>query len=327
MVAKRTVRAIALLSGGLDSLLAVRVLQEQGIEVVGLTFTSPFFGAEKAEKGAEQLGIELLVKDISEDELALVKKPPHGYGKQMNPCIDCHALMFRKAGELLGEGYDFLATGEVLGERPMSQNRQSLNVVARDCGFADLLLRPLSAKLLEPTKPEREGLVDRERLFAIEGRSRKPQMAMAKEYGIKSYVQPAGGCLLTDPAFSKRLREMLDHDPDATVEDARLLRIGRHFRSESGAKIVVGRDESDNRKILEIARDEDILIVSDIIPGPTSLVREGDGKDDTELAARICASFADHGGEEVDMALMTGEKVARIRARPSPREEFDTIRI
>ena len=327
MVDSCKVRAIVLLSGGLDSLLAVKVLQEQGIEVVGLTFESPFFGSGNALKGAEQLGIELIVKDISEEELELVKNPPHGFGKQMNPCIDCHTLMFLKAGEMLPEGYDFIATGEVLGERPMSQNRQSLGTVAKGSGHADLLLRPLSAKLLEPTKPERDGLVDRERLLAIEGRSRKPQLELAKKYGIKSYVQPAGGCLLTDPQFSKRLKDLFRNQPDATVDDARLLRMGRHFRSPSGAKIVVGRDKGDNERIAEFAKEGDVLIISDITPGPTALVRGGGGKVDIDLAARIVASFADHGGREIDMELAQGEKRERIKATPSPRDEFEGIRI
>lgn len=324
---KRKVRAIVLLSGGLDSLLAVKVLQEQGIEVVGLTFESPFFGPKNARRGAEQLGIELIVKDISEEELALVKNPPHGYGKQMNPCIDCHAQMFRKAGEMLSEGYDFVATGEVLGERPMSQNLNSLKVVARASGYPDLLLRPLSAKRLEPTKPEREGLVDRERLLDLEGRSRKPQLALAKKYGIRSYVQPAGGCLLTDPQYSRRLKELLKFDPDASVDDARLLNMGRHFRSCSGAKIVVGRDKGDNERIRGFAKDDDVVVVSDITPGPTALVRGSGGASDVELAARIVASFADHEGHEVDMELVAGEKKTRIKARPSPREEFKVLRI
>ncbi len=327
MAAKRKVRALVLLSGWLDSLLAVNVLQEQGVEVVGLTFESPFFGSKNAKKGAEQLGIELIVKDISEEELALVKDPPHGYGKQMNPCIDCHAQMFRKAGEMLVEGFDFIATGEVLGERPMSQNRQSLDTVARDSGCADLLLRPLSAKLLEPTQPEREGLVDRERLLDLEGRSRKPQLELAEKFGIKSYVQPAGGCLLTDPHFSIRLKEMLSFDPDATVDDAKLLNMGRHFRSSTGAKIVVGRDEGDNGRIRAFAKGGDVVIVSDITPGPTAIVRGSGGEGDVQLAARIVASFADHEGREVDMELIAGEKGTRIKAAPSPREEFKGIRI
>ncbi|HPQ81482.1 MAG TPA: tRNA 4-thiouridine(8) synthase ThiI [bacterium] len=322
------VRALSLLSGGLDSLLAVKVLQEQGIEVTGLTFTSPFFGAENARRGADQLGIELVVCDITKEMVSLVKNPPHGYGKGMNPCIDCHSLMVKKAGEFMErDGFDFIATGEVLGERPMSQNIQSLSTVARDSGYAGYLLRPLSAKLLEPTKPEREGKVDREKLLAIEGRSRKPQMALATKYGITSYLQPAGGCLLTDPAFSARLRDLLKHDPSATPEDIRLLRMGRHFRLASGAKAIVGRDEKDNRRIEEAAREGDCLVVSDITPGPVVLLTAPFDPADVDAVAQLCASFADNRGEEIDLEVRLPSETKRMRAKPSERSDFDAMRI
>src|SRR3989338_780967 len=202
----KQVKALCLLSGGLDSQLAVCVLKNQGIEVTGISFTSPFFGSKNAEKAAAAMNIELIVKDITSEHLPLVKNPPHGYGKCMNPCIDCHALMVKKAGEIaLAQKFDIIATGEVIGERPMSQNLNSLGVVANDSGFKGVLLRPLSAKLLPPTKPEIDGLVSREKLLALSGRSRRPQMKLANEFGLKSYVQPAGGCLLTDPEFSKKL--------------------------------------------------------------------------------------------------------------------------
>jgi len=324
----RKVRALSLLSGGLDSLLAVKVLQGQGVEVVGISFVSPFFGSANAEKGAAELGCELMVVDITEEMMGLVKGAPHGFGKQMNPCIDCHTLMVRKAGEIMRErGFDFIATGEVLGERPMSQNRQSLDTVARGSGFEDLLLRPLSAKLLPPTRPEREGLVDRDRLLAIEGRSRKPQIELAEKYGIKSYVQPAGGCLLTDPAFSRRLRELLKNEPDATARDAGLLHLGRHFRLPSGAKAIVGRDERDNGRIAEAALPEETLIVSDITPGPTTLLVGGGSDEDVKLAAELCATYSDSGGEEVDMAIRRRGEEGRVSARPRPREEFKKFKI
>ncbi len=328
MTGARKVRAISLLSGGLDSLLAVKVLAEQGIKVVGITFVSPFFGSANAEKGAKQLGIEFVVRDITGEMMRLISRPPHGFGKQMNPCIDCHTLMIRETGLMLAEGgFDFIATGEVLGERPMSQNRQSLDTVAHGSGFADILLRPLSAKLLQPTRPEREGLVDREKLMAIEGRSRKPQMVLAERYGITSYVQPAGGCLLTDPAFSKRLRELLKNKPDATARDVRLLHLGRQFRLPSGAKAIVGRDKGDNERIVNAALPDETLIASDITPGPTALVVGQRGDDDVEIAARITASFSDSKGDEVDMFLRMAGCEGRIKAIPQPRSEFASIRI
>lgn len=324
----RTVKALALVSGGLDSLLAVKVLQEQGVEVTGVTFESPFFGAAKARAGAAQLGIELRVVDITEEILALIKSPPHGFGKNLNPCIDCHALMVRKAGELMvAEGFDLIATGEVLGERPMSQNRQSLETVATESGVGDRLLRPLSARLLTPTQPEREGLIDRERLLAIEGRSRKPQMKLAAKVGIRSYVQPAGGCLLTDPSFSRRLRELLEHEPQATARDARLLTMGRHFRLPSGAKLIVGRDEKDNARVEAAALPEEAVILPAVAAGPSVLLVKGAGAGDIQLAARICVSFSDHEGKPVELLLRRNGEERPMSASPSPRGDFDQMRI
>nr|HPM42120.1 tRNA 4-thiouridine(8) synthase ThiI [bacterium] len=292
------------------------------------TFTSPFFGAENARKGADQLGIKLVVLDITGPHLELVKKPPHGYGKQMNPCIDCHALMVKVAGELLEkEGYDLIATGEVLGERPMSQNMQSLSTVAKDSGYADFLLRPLSAKLLPPTRPEREGKVDRDRLFAIEGRSRKPQIALAAKYGIKSYLQPAGGCLLTDPNFSARLRELLDKNPAATEADVRLLRLGRHFRLPSGAKAIVGRDEKDNEKIERAAGEGDCLVLPTEAAGPTVLLAAPFCEEDVELAAKLCASFSDDVGGAIEIEIRHPAGNRRLQVAPGARAEFDGMRI
>jgi len=328
MPTQKKVRALSLLSGGLDSLLAIKVLQEQGTQVVGLTFTTPFFGSANAEKAAKQLECEIVILDITDDHLKMIKNPPHGYGKGMNPCIDCHAMMIRKAGELLErDEYNFIATGEVLGERPMSQNRQSLNTVAKDSGVGDFLLRPLSAKLLEPTKPEKEGLVDREKLLAFEGRSRKPQMELAKKYGIKSYVQPAGGCLLTDPAFSVRLKELFAHKPDADAYDVEFLKLGRHFRLPSGAKAIIGRDQGDNESIVERANEKGALIISDIIPGPVTYVFDAKGESDIEIAARMCASYADHESREVDMELQMHGERKRIKAKPSSRDEFAELKI
>ena len=324
----KKVKAISLLSGGLDSILAVKVLMEQGIEVTGLTFVSPFFGSANGERAAAQLGIELIVRDISCEVMDLVRRPPHGYGKQLNPCIDCHALMIREAGILAREkGYDFIATGEVLGERPMSQNRQSLDTVARDSGCADILLRPLSAKLLPPTKPEKDGLVDREKLLAIEGRSRKPQMELARKFGIKKYMQPAGGCLLTDPAFCTRLSELMRSEPDFSIADVELLKLGRHFRLPSGAKVIVGRDKKDNDKITSACAQGDSLITSDIVPGPVVLLKRSQSSSDIEFAARVCASYSDHEGREIDMELYVNGGRTRIKANPSPREEFQDIKI
>lgn len=324
----KKVRALCLLSGGLDSILAVKMLLEQGVSVTGFTCTTPFFGATNAEYGAIDLGIELVVLDITDEHLKMLKHPPHGYGKQMNPCIDCHAMMFRRAGEYaIKNGYDFLATGEVLNERPMSQNRQSLDVVARDSGFEDILLRPLSAQLLPPTKPEREGLVDRERLGSIEGRSRLPQMELAKKYRITNYQQPAGGCLLTDPNFSKKLRELFTANPNAKARDCHLLKMGRHFRLSSGAKMLLGRNLEDNEKIKANFETSDTLLEPTKASGPTALIIGSSSQSDIELVARIVATFSDHGGDEVEIEVKSDGEERLIVASPRERKEFDLMRI
>ncbi|MBU2053859.1 MAG: tRNA 4-thiouridine(8) synthase ThiI, partial [Proteobacteria bacterium] len=214
------VKGIALFSGGLDSTLAVKVISDQGIEVRGITFETPFFGAAKARAAAAGIGLPLQVLDITEEHLKMLRAPRYGYGKNMNPCIDCHTLMLKIAGRKMEEeGADFVFTGEVLGERPMSQGKQSLQVVAKNAGYPDRILRPLSAKLLPETEPEREGKVDRSRLCDLQGRGRKRQMEMAAHYRIASYPAPAGGCLLTDPIFSRRLRDLFAHHPDCRVRD------------------------------------------------------------------------------------------------------------
>jgi tRNA-uridine 2-sulfurtransferase len=265
--------ALVLLSGGLDSILAAELLRRQGVDVQTLSFKSYFFNEEAAKKAAENLNISLRVVDFSKEHLRLVKKPPRGYGKSMNPCIDCHALMLKKAKEIMEkEKFDFVATGEVLGERPMSQNKQSLAIVEKESSLKGRLLRPLSAKLLEPTVPEKEGLVDRDLLMDISGRSRKKQIEMARDWEIEWYPAPAGGCLLTDPLFGKKLKELLERYTGFDGDDVQLLKIGRHFW-EKGNKIVVGRNKEENERIKELAQKGDVLIEMKDYPGPLTLVR------------------------------------------------------
>ncbi|MGB6371043.1 MAG: tRNA 4-thiouridine(8) synthase ThiI, partial [Atribacterota bacterium] len=210
---KNKIKAVALFSGGLDSILAVKLIQEQGIEVRGVNFKTPFFVLDKTFAAIKNLDINLEIIDITEELLKILKKPKYGFGKNMNPCIDCHALMFKKAGEYMNKiGASFILSGEVLGERPMSQNRNSLSIIERESGFEGKILRPLSALLLMETIPEKGGLVDRNKLLDISGRSRKRQMKLADEMGIKDYPSPAGGCKLTEPAFSKRLRDLFTQE-------------------------------------------------------------------------------------------------------------------
>lgn len=266
-------KALVLMSGGLDSILAARLLQEQGIEVEAITFITPFFGQANAQKAAGQLGIKLHVVDITSDHMKMLKEPKHGYGRFMNPCVDCHALMIKRAGELMRDlGADFIATGEVLGERPKSQNRRALGIVEEESGMQGFVLRPLSAKLLEPTVPEEKGLVDRNRLLDIRGRSRKPQMELAKRYGITDYPSPAGGCILTDPMYSIRLRNLYKIEENPTPKEVNLIKIGRVFLSSEGALIIVSRNEEENKRMLELAEEGELIFEAEDYPGPLTIV-------------------------------------------------------
>ena len=266
-------RALVLFSGGLDSLLAARLLEDLCEEVKAVCFTSPFFTSEDARAGAAGLGIELLEKDVTRELEDILRAPRHGFGRNMNPCIDCHTTMVARAFAMLAEvGAGFLATGEVLGERPMSQNRQSLETVARESGAGRLLLRPLSARLLEPTVPEEKGWVDRGSLLAIEGRSRKPQLELAEKWGITRFRNPAGGCLLTDPAFSGRLRRLMTEWEDFNRDDLELLRLGRHFWL-NGSLLVLGRNDRENCQLVRRALPTDHLFREKELPGPVALLR------------------------------------------------------
>lgn len=286
--------AIGLISGGLDSILATRLLQDQGIEVLAICFQTPFFDSQKAQRAVAQLRIPLRIIDISEDHFQLVRGPKYGYGKNVNPCIDCHILMLKRAGYLLKrENFDFIFTGEVLGQRPMSQNKQALQMVARESGYEGLILRPLSAKLLPETVPEREGKVDRGRLLDIQGRSRKRQFELAKRYGIGDFPDPAGGCLLTDPAFSRRLRDLLTHQSEIQVRDLELLRVGRHFRLDESTKVIIGRRKEENERLLELAHEGDVVIKVEGYPGPIALIPRGFPKASIEITASLCVRYSD----------------------------------
>jgi len=287
-------RAIGLLSGGLDSMLATRLLQDQGIEVLGLCFQTPFFNSQRAQRAATQLKVPLRILDISEEHLQMVRNPRYGYGRNVNPCIDCHILMLKRAGSFLErEDFDFIFTGEVLGQRPMSQNRQALQMVARESGYEGLILRPLSAKLLPETIPEREGKVDRERLLDIRGRSRKSQFELAKRYGITDFPDPAGGCLLTDPAFSRRLRDLLAHQGEVETRDIEFLRVGRHFRLDESTKVIIGRRKEENERLLDLVHERDVVIRVMGYPGPIALIPRGSSKSCIEIASSLCVRYSD----------------------------------
>ena len=318
---KKTVRALGLLSGGLDSMLAGLILRDQGIEVESVTFETPFFNAIKGRKASQMTGIPLTVKQIYPVYIKMLKNPPAGYGKHMNPCMDCHALMFRLAGEMMKDrGFDFLFSGEVVGQRPMSQNKSSLRYVEKHSGFKGYILRPLSAKNLPETIPEKEGLVNRELLLDIEGRSRKRQIELAKKFGITDYPTPAGGCLLTDVGYTKRLKDLFDHQPDCTEAELHLLKHGRHFRLNPEAKLIVGRTERDNEKILDHHDPSvDTVIRVKKFPGPIALVPHGAKKDSIFLAASICAGYSKapyFSSVRVQVTSPRGKEVIKVLGLP-----------
>lgn len=288
------VTGIGLFSGGLDSILSVRLLQQQNIRIEAVSFVTPFFGPETAIKAVKQLGIPHHIIDITEIHLPIVKNPRYGYGRNMNPCIDCHALMFNQAGELMKKkGAHFLFSGEVLGERPMSQNRNSLRTVARHSGFQEYILRPLSARLLPMTMPEQEGLVDREKLLDLQGRSRKPQIELAKQLGLTYFPGPAGGCRLTDPGFSNRLRDLLKNNEKADKRDMELLSLGRHLRISNKVKIIVGRNEKENDRLESLKEKGEIILSVEDIPGPLVIIPSGADDDAVSLAASVCVRYSD----------------------------------
>jgi hypothetical protein len=308
-------------------MLAARVLMDQGVQLVGLSFETPFFGAERAKRVAAQLGVLLVVRDVTAEHLEIVKKPPHGYGSAMNPCIDCHALMIRKAGEMMeAEGFDFVFTGEVLNERPMSQTRRSLALVARLSGYGDHLLRPLSAKLLPETKMEREGMVDRHRLLDLQGRARRRQLSLAKGYGFTEFATPAGGCLLTDRAYSARLRELLARE-GYDQRDLRLLKIGRHFRL-GPVKVIIGRNKEENQKLKGWMREGDVLLSAEHFPGPLALVCDGGPREVLLQAAAICAALADPPREkERPEVWVMGAEEGKVRPPCLSREQIREFKI
>lgn len=284
----KEVKALSLFSGGLDSIMASRVVAAQGVKVQAVKFVSPFFNydiLDDPEKYKETIkkkyDIDVMVEDITVPYMKILHNPVHGFGKNFNPCVDCKILMFKKAREMMKDlDCSFLITGEVLGQRPMSQRRDTLNVIERDSENKSNLLRPLCAKLLNETEAEKKGLVDREKLHNFSGRGRSRQIALAKEYGIKDFPSPAGGCILADPILSKRVERLFAGDfiidpQNITISDILFLLVGRQFMLPGGGWLVLGRDEKDNDKIERMASDGDALLYMEERPGPTAVLRYG----------------------------------------------------
>lgn len=313
------VKALVTVSGGLDSALAVMLLKTQGIHVCAVHFQhifQPYTGGNPAFDVANSCSVELRMDSLSSELLSILRNPPHGYGKNVNPCIDCRILQLRKAAELMHElDCRFIATGEVIGQRPMSQRTEVMRRVEREAGLEGLVLRPLSALHLPETIPEKERWVDRSRLKGLRGRTRRPQLDMAGEFGIKGFSSPAGGCLLTDPGFSLRMRDYMEHsEGDLSVNEIELLKHGRHFRLGSGTKLVIGRNEKDNEKLLALARPGDVIIRAAAGSSPETILRGQITEEFIYKAAEITARYSKWRREEsVEMLALKapGEEVTR----------------
>lgn len=293
--------AVALFSGGLDSALAILLLLRQDIEVTALTFMT-HFGCDLGDRSscgsnpypaAEKYGFNVKLMHLGQKFIDIVEKPKYGRGANMNVCVDCRVLMLREAKAYMDMiGADFLVTGEVIGQRPFSQVRPKMELVERAAGVEDILLRPLSAKLLPETAAERNGLVDRNRLEGISGRSRKRQLELAGEFGLEDYPNPASGCLLTDVAYSGRLRDLIAHSGRLTFDDLNLLRVGRHFRLDSSTKVVVGRDEADNKQVQACRREGHIRLEAPDVGSPVTLYIGPADDANIEKAAMITARYS-----------------------------------
>ncbi len=292
------IKAIALFSGGLDSILACRLVARQGIDVLAVKFISPFFGydllddPDHCHKVKEKYGINLMLRDISDEYMVMLRNPAHGYGKNFNPCLDCKIFMMTKARGMMEEfGASFLISGEVVGQRPMSQRRDAMRVVERDSGCDGILLRPLCAQILSETKPELNGLVDRTQLVGLSGRSRTGQMGLATDFGIDDYPTPAGGCVLTDPIVSERIKYFYQGHDQVTIADMRLIMVGRQFTLPDGSWLAVGRKEAENSILESLVQPDDLCLFLKDRPGPTAVLRYMHSRKDLERAAGLVARY------------------------------------
>ena len=325
-------KALALLSGGLDSILATKLVLDQGIEVVAVKFMLPVTAEKKdyADEIAKKFGIPLIKVEVGDEYLEVVRNPRYGYGSGMNPCIDCRIYMLREAKRIATEvGASFIVTGDVLGERPMSQHRRALELEEKEAELENLIVRPLSAKLLPETIPEREGWIDRSRLLDIKGRSRKRQIALAETFGLhEDYPSPSGGCLLTDKEFAARIRDLFEHKENVTTRDLSLLKLGRHFRL-GASKITVGRNEEENKLLLALKKPDDYLFEVPGFGSPITILEGSKRREAIELAARLTARYSDAGAraKEVMVEYRTEQGKESILVSPLDENEVARLRI
>jgi tRNA-specific 2-thiouridylase len=334
------VKALALFSGGLDSLLAIKLIQEAGVEVEGINFLQPFLGSEEEkrvvnhlQKLISQLGVELHIVRLGDDYLRMLENPKHGYGKAANPCLDCHIFFLRKAGEMMPKlGAAFLVTGEVVGQRRKSQYRGAFPKIDTESGFAGLIVRPLSARLLPPTIPEQRGWISLDHCPSIQGRQRKIQLELAKKYGLE-YETPAGGCLLTNVEYGRKVKDLIKADGQLSIDRLSLLRIGRHFRLSANYKGIVGRNHRENQALFRYfyqhRRAEGFYLFSALgAPGPLTLGLGQPGAGDLENVARLTIRYSDHPQETVVTVkiLVSGRAhhLTTLSIPPAPKESpFD----
>jgi tRNA-uridine 2-sulfurtransferase len=306
-------KAISLISGGLDSILSTKLIMEQGIEVAGFHFTSPFSSKRDKERGAmavrtaSELGIELITRHKGADYLDVLMHPKHGYGKNMNPCIDCRIYMLKITALVMAEtGASFVVTGEVLGQRPMSQRREAMRQIEMESGLEGLIVRPLSARCFTPTLPETEGILDRAKLLDITGRSRSAQYSLAKKYHLSEFSKPGGGCLLTEPVFSRRLREFFSMEKDFTMRDIDFLSLGRHFRLRDDTKLIVGRDEAENDRLRALCEPPYVFFSPVGFMGPQAALKGPLDEEIIRTVANVIAFYAKNADPTVTVLAENG---------------------
>lgn len=332
-------KALALLSGGLDSILATKLIMAQGIDVEAVYFHNPFCdcnmpnsSCKVSKKAADFLNIAFHKIELKEEYLWIIRNPKHGYGKNMNPCIDCRILQLKRAKTLLKKfSASFITTGEVVNERPMSQRKQAIEMIEKEAGVEGLILRPLSAKMLKETLPEKKGIIDRAKLLNIEGRSRKRQMELAEKFGIEKYPTPSGGCLLTYFGFSYKVKDLIDHD-QLNMEQVRLLKLGRHFRLDDKTKLIVGRDEAENERILKIALGRNtIFLNAEEFVGPIAALLNGGSKGNIERAASVLAYYVNRAADTRKLRITYRQGGTRkpdsIFVRKAAKQLLDKLRV
>lgn len=330
-------KAVALLSGGLDSNLAVRMMLEQGVDVEAVAIKTPFCDFDcgkgcghKVKEVADELGIKLKTVYFGEEYLRMMKNPKHGYGSGMNPCIDCRGMMYDAAKKHMEKtGADFIITGEVLFQRPMSQNNRALQIIENESGLTGKVLRPLSAKRLALTDAEKAGLVKRENLGDIKGRSRKGQLALAKHFGVQEPPNAAGGCLLTDPAFSMRVKDLMEHVEDIpSINDIELLKVGRHFRLTPKAKLVVGRNRDENEIISALAEETDVVLEAKDHVGPVCILRGEQNDALLTKAAGIVLRYSDAPKDARSKVKVSANGIEReLEAMSEDSSDIEKLRI